>query len=888
MSLAAGSLLGPYEILSPLGAGGMGEVYLARDTRLGREVAIKVLPAHLSGDRARRERFEREARAVSALNHPHICTLHDIGSQDGIDFLVLERVDGETVEERLKRGPLPIDQVLRYAAQIADALDRAHRKGVVHRDLKPGNVMLTKAGAKLLDFGLAKLGGAVTADPGGLSVLPTEHPSLTAQGSILGTFQYMAPEQLEGKEVDARTDLFAFGTLIYEMATGKRAFEAGSQASLIAAILEREPPPLSTAQPLAPAGLERLVRICLAKDPDDRWQSAGDLRRQIEALAEAGSSASSPAVQVAAAPRRLPRGYPWAVLGVAGILCLALITQLGDREIPAAPRLEVEIASPPGATFALAGDNVASVSLSPDGELLAFVAQAGDTLKLWVRNLATGEARPLEGTDYASYPFWSPDGKFIAFLGDNRLRKVPAGGGAVIDLAPAAEGRGGSWSSDGTILYAPYWRERLHRVSADGGEAVPITEFDTTKGETTHRSPWFLPDGKHFLYLAANHAAAETSGEHAIYLSSTDAPGERRLLLHARSNVQYSGGHLIYVQGRKLVAQPFDADRLELRGEPQTLVDGIRFETGYFHGAFTAAGDRLVFQRGGSATFCELVWLDRSGREIGRLGGPDLYREMRLSPDDRTLAVSIGDPGDIWLWDLGRDVKTRFTLQPMNEAAPVWSPDGRWLYYYADWDGLGDVWRKAVDGSSEDESILATPRIESPTSVSPDGSRLLVRHVRADDSSVLRVVPLAGGEPSPALAVEKQEWGGQFSPDGRWIAYTSDASGRNEVYLAPYPGGKGRRQVSTAGGGSATWREDGRELFYLTPDDWLAAVTLGDGANPVVGAPTRLFAVSPQHGIVWDYEATRDGQRFLVNRMIVEPGEENLTLVTNWTSRLAS
>jgi len=887
MPLASGTRLGPYEILSPLGAGGMGEVYLARDTRLGRDVAIKVLPALLAGDPARRERFEREARAVSALNHPHICTLHDIGNQDGVDFLVLEHLEGETVAERLKRGPIPIEQVLRYAAQIADALDKAHRKGVIHRDLKPGNVMLTKTGAKLLDFGLAKLSAGAASDPDGLSALPTEQRSLTAQGSLLGTFQYMAPEQLEGKPVDVRTDLFAFGALIYEMASGRRAFEGGSQASLIAAILEREPPPLSTLQPLSPVGLDRLIRTCLAKDPDDRWQSAGDLRRQLEALVEAGSSPSSPATQPVAASRALPRGFAWAVLGVGGLLALALITQLGPATAPPVRRLQVEITVPEGGRFRLEGSDIASVSLSPDGEQLTFVAPTKEGLSLWVRALATGIARPLEGTSDATYPFWSPDGKFIAFLARGRLWKVPAAGGAVIDLCAANEGRGGSWSQDGTILFAPHWRERIHRVSADGGASTPITELDAARGETTHRSPLFLPDGKHFLFLAANHAAAETSGEHAIYLASTDAPGERRLLLHARSNVQYAAGHLLYVQGRTLVAQRFDADRLELVGEPRPLIDGIRFETGYFQGVFAAAGDRLVFQRGGAASVTELLWFDRAGRQSGRLGAPDLYHDLQLSPDGRTLAISVGDPGDIWLWDLERGVRSRFTFQSMNEAAPVWSPDGRWVYFAMDQLGRGDVWRKALDGNDQGEMVVATPEAEGPSSVSPDGREVLIVQSAADGSPRLRVQPVTGGgQAVPALPGDRAEWDGRFSPDGRWIAYGSDASGRDEVYLASYPGGTGRWQVSTGGGGSPVWRRDGRELFFLTADNWIAAVRVGTGANPIADTPTPLFPLPPRDGDVYAYDATADGQRFLINRVLVRPGEENLTLVTDWTALL--
>ena len=556
MPILPGRRLGPYEILSAIGAGGMGEVYKARDTRLDRIVAIKVLPTHLADRPELRGRFEREAKTIASLNHPHICTLYDTGHQDEIDFLVMEYLEGETLAQRLVKGSLPMEQVLRYAIEISDALDKAHRKGVTHRDLKPGNIMLTKTGTKLLDFGLAKLKQEVVPANVPLSDLPTAKDPLTAQGTLLGTLQYMAPEQLEGKEVDARTDIFAFGASVYEMATGKRAFEGKSQASLIAKILEIDPPPISSLQPMTPPALDRVVKRCLAKEPEMRWQTASDLCEELKWIAEGGSRTGMPAPVVA--QRKIRERVAWAVAVIAVVAALALASPFFRRSSDEPRVLKIAVLPPEKTTF-----SVRSLpAVSPDGRRLAFVLTAGGKDELWVRDLDSLAARALTGTDGASYPFWSPDSRTIAFFADQKLKKTEVAGGPALTLCDAINGRGGTWNNDGVILFGVFGGS-IFRVSAAGGIATALTAPDKASGETDHRVPWFLPDGRHFLYTATNRDPEKV----VIYAGDLDSKN-RKLVVAGNSNAVYSPpGYLLFVRERTLMVQPFDVGKLETTGD---------------------------------------------------------------------------------------------------------------------------------------------------------------------------------------------------------------------------------------------------------------------------------------------------------------------------------
>src|SRR6266542_3608303 len=680
MALSSGARLGPYEILGAVGAGGMGEVYKARDTRLERTVAVKVLPQHLSASDEGRQRFEREAKAISQLSHPHICALYDVGREGEIEFLVMEYLEGVTLSERLARGPVPLEQALRYGIEIADALDKAHRQGIVHRDLKPGNVMVTKSGVKLLDFGLAKLrqGGS---EPlaSRLSALATRGTPLTAEGTILGTLQYMAPEQLEGREADGRTDIFAFGAVLYEMATGRRAFSGQSQASLIAAILEREPEPVSAVEPMTPAALDRVVKTCLAKDPEERWQTANDIGVQLRWILEGRSQAD--VVTPVAAHRKNRERAAWTV---SGLLLLALAGSLAalfriGRPEPAAPPVTRFAILPPGkSTFTAPGETASSQpALSPDGRSLAFVAYAGGGRHLvWVRSLDSLAAQALDGTDDGSYPFWSPDSKFVGFFSHGKLKRIAVSGGPPQTLCDAAAGRGGAWSRDGVILFTPTQRDALHRVPAGGGAVTPATTLDTSRGELSHRFPSFLPDGRRFLYWTRSLKEANRG----IRVGSLDSKEVTSMLQADGMAVYARPGHLLFVRQGALLAQPFDPRSLKLSGEPLRVAEtlGVGSPPGY--ATYSVADSGVLAYVPGVSQNRELVWFDRGGKVLGTIGQPGVYRSPALSPDEKRVAVGIFDTqaasSDIWLIDLARGIRSRFTFDPANESLARWSPDG--------------------------------------------------------------------------------------------------------------------------------------------------------------------------------------------------------------------
>ena len=901
MTIATGTKLGPYEITGAVGAGGMGEVYRARDTRLGRDVAIKILSQHLTEKADARQRLEREARAVSALNHAHICTLYDVGHQDGTDYLVMEYLEGETLAQRLQKGPLATDELLQRGIEIADALEKAHRRGIVHRDLKPGNIMLTKAGAKLLDFGLAKPQGDA-ASPDLAATLSSGKP-LTAEGTIVGTFQYMAPEQLEGKEADERSDIFSFGAVLYEMATGKKAFEGKSQASLIAAILKENPRPISELQPMAPPALERVVKTCLAKDADERWQTAHDLKLQLQWIAEGGSQAGVPA------PVAARRKYRDAIL--AGSAALAILAAIAFAVLyflraPAQPQL-IRSYIKPNADTTLTSFNggTSGFAVSPDGLSLAYVAIGANAVSpagarfasapglpdksvLWVRRLDSLQARPLDGTEGAVLPFWSPDSRFIGFFADGKLKKIEAAGGPPLALCNAPGGRGGTWNRDGTIVFSPFFSSGLYRVSDAGGRATQVTTPDRTKGESTHRWPWFLPDGRHFLYLAGNPFTPSENPTNSIMVGSLDSK-ETKFLFHNQSNAIFASGHILFVRQGALMAQPFDARRLELTGDAVPVAEQVENVEARVQGGFSASDNGMLDYLEAGNTNRQLIWFDRSGKQIGTVPGADAYSDPHVSPDGTELVFSLEAPGnDLWLYDIARGLKNKFTFGGSStpSLAPVWSPHGRRIAYMSIRDGKFGIYEKAADGSGR-EKVLLEPSADQvyPVDWSPDGK--LIAYVEWQVGGTdLWLLPLEGGEkPYPFRQMGQSfQTVSHFSPDGKWIAYSSSESGRFEIYVTPFPGPGGRWLVSTNGGAFPQWRRDGKELFYVSPDNTIMSAEVKiSGSGFVVGAVRPLFRTRPYFGYFTGnlFDVTPDGQRFIVP---YDEGEPNrvITLVANW------
>jgi serine/threonine protein kinase len=870
MQIEPGTRLGPYEIVSPLGAGGMGEVWRAKDSRLERSVAVKILPPTLAGNAQLRARFEREARAISQLNHPHICTVHDVGNEQGTDFLVMELLEGETLADRLAHGPLPLVEVLRYGAQIADALDRAHRAGIVHRDLKPGNVMITKSGAKLLDFGLARSTASTLSNP----ETKTEHMPLTAEGTIVGTFQYMAPEQLAGDEADARTDIFALGAVLYEMLTGKRAFQGKTKTSLIGAIIGGPPPRASDVQPMTPPALEHIIMRCLAKEPDDRWQSAHDIAEELRWIGD-GSANQSVAVRAPLSGGRRDR-----LFAVASVLLLlstaALAWALWRERAKPRPLLRSSVVAPPDAKFSLSDFHASALSISPNGRWVTYAATTDASgPKLWIQDLHSGERRKLaEGHS----PFWSPDSRSLAFWSGNKLRRMDVEGGPPVVIADGGNGRGGTWNADGTILYTPNWREPLHRVSANGGKSVPVTKLDASLGETTHRWPWFLPDGRHFLFLAGSHATRADSDVNAIYIGSLDSP-ERTLLLRARSNVVYANGHVLFVRENSLMAQPFDPDSRKLKGDPVRVAPDITGVPGFFRSAFAVSNDgALVHFSGPAAANRSLKWRTGSGEEVSTVAQLDLGDDLDLSPDDKFAAVIVGDPSDLWLIDLERRTPMRFTSDTMQEYAPVWSPDSSQLAYMNNASTDGVVMVKPIDGMSAQRTVFELKGKNCmPTHWSSDGRMLLVEVTSADtDSGDVWAVPIDGAKPYALFATPFDEYEAAFSPDMRWTTYVSEESGRAELYAVPYGRRGARRQLTATGVAGMVWLPDGREIRFATPDKMHMKIRVeGD----TFGLPEVVGTIAAN---VRNFDFARDGRVLAIEEQPFEPSP--VTLITNWLS----
>jgi Tol biopolymer transport system component/predicted Ser/Thr protein kinase len=866
MTIAAGTRLGPYEVVAPIGAGGMGEVWRGRDTRLDRSVAIKVISREFA------ERFEREAKSISALNHPHICTLYDVGE----NYLVMELLEGESLADKLAKGPLPLEQVLRYGVQIADALDKAHRAGIIHRDLKPGNIMITKSGAKLLDFGLAKSGG----QPPSAVQDVTQHKPLTAEGTIVGTFQYMAPEQLEGEEADARTDIFAFGAVLYEMATGHRAFEGKTKTSLIAAIVGGEPKPMSQIEPLTPPSFENIVRKCLSKNSDDRWQCAADLRWELLRIQQEPET------------KRLTRTsrFAWGI-AAAVVIAAAIVGAIALRPRVPSPPVRFSIAPPPGWTFA-ANYIIGPPAVSPDGRYVVFSAIDDSTGRpvLWLRDLRATEPALLAGTDGAGFPFWSPDSASIGFFAGGYLKRIDVNGGTPQLLCRVPFGRGGTWSEESGIVYTSVVNGPLFRVSPNGGTPQQLTRLDPSRRETSQRWPSFLPDGKHFLFLSRSQWTPDQIGD-GIYVASVDSP-KPRLLITASTNVYYSDpGYLVYIRDRTLVAQRFNTRTLQLQGEPRPLTREMMAYHPAGFGLFSCSRNGvLVFGVGSIKS--RLEWLDRQGHVEPAIAASGDYATPRLTADQHHILYSYPDSVtgnlDIWLYDIDRSVSRRVTFHPRDELDGVLKPDGSQLIFSSNRSGFPDLYIKPINAPDE-KLLLSSGQPIFGESVSPDGKVLLFRQVNPTTQNDVMALPLQGGKATPFIASPFNEIQPIFSPTGRWVAYTSNESGRYEVYACRYPDCGSRVQISTDGGTQPQWRGDEREFFYLAPGGWIMSVPI-NGSSPALnpGTPVRIAQVflRPPRDEEREYEVTRDGRRFLINHAPQEKRSLPITVVVNWQTEL--
>ena len=847
MTVAQGTRLGPYEVIAPLGAGGMGEVYRARDTRLGRDVAVKVLPAIFSADSDRLHRFEQEACAASALNHPNILIVHDIGAHDGSPYVVSELLEGETLRKRIAGTGLAQRRAIDYALQIAHGLAAAREKGIVHRDLKPDNIFITTDDrVKILDFGLAKLTEPTKNVEAQTDVL-TRRVN-TDPGAVMGTAGYMSPEQVRAQRVDHRSDIFSLGVVLYETLSGKRAFRGDSAVETLNAILKEDPLELSESNSQINPALERVVMHCLEKSPERRFQSARDVAFALEALSGLSSSRTmtTPLPPTAGRPKNRER-LAWIVAtGLLLVLLAALPFVIAYlRRAPIDERvLKFSVLLPEKTNLT---GTVPAVALSPDGRRLAFVATYEGKDLLWVRSLDSLSAQVLsesEGTG-PSTPFWSPDGRFIAFFAGGKLKKIDASGGPPQILCDAAGGaggpRGGTWNRDGVIVFGTV-SGPLYRVSAEGGEATTVTALDQSRFENSHRWPYFLPDGRHLLYFVRSNQA-EGGG---VYVGSLDAKETKRLLPTVSSAAYAPPGFLLFLRIDTLMAQPFDTDKLELTGEPFPVAEHVAYNPGLGRGAFSVSETGVLAFRSGSGQIDQPLWFDRGGKQIGSLGEAGIYFNLWLSPDERRAAVDRSDPqtgaNDIWLFDLSRGIPSRFTTDPGSDSNPLWSPDGSRIVFTSSREGVLNLYQKVASGVANEEVLLKSGEEKVPDDWSADGRFIVFETLNPKTKWDLWVLPMYGDrQPSPFLQTEFNERQAQFSPDGKWIAYTSDESGTRDVYVQTFPAPGGRWRVSTGGGTQPRWRRDGRELFYIAAGRKLMAADVKPGATFEAGVPKLLF-----------------------------------------------
>ncbi|HEX6186735.1 MAG TPA: protein kinase [Pyrinomonadaceae bacterium] len=877
MNLSSGTTLGRYEIRSKIGEGGMGEVYRAFDPKINREVAIKILPPALSADKDRLARFEQEAQAAGALNHPNILVIHHIDTHDGAPYIVSELLEGETLRERMGGTALPQRKAIEYALQIAHGLAAAHEQGIVHRDLKPENVFITKDGRlKILDFGLAKLTAATDVSQPQTEV-PTRRVN-TDPGVVMGTIGYMSPEQLRSKPADHRSDIFSFGAILYEMLSGRRAFRGESTADMMSAILREDPPDLSETNKLINPALERVVNHCLEKNPEERFNSARDLAFAIEALSGSTNLSSSTVIsELPARRRKLRELLPWAIAGLFLLATVTLAVLYFRRAAPADQSpVRFVIAMPENAT------EISSPSISPDGRTVAFLATSEGKRLLYVRRLDSVTAHRLNGTDDALLPFWSPDSRYLGFFSDNKLKKIEVSGGPAQTLCDARNAAGGSWNREGVIIFG-LENNGMQRVPAAGGSPTLVLKLDESRKEVVQAYPNFLPDGRHFFYQSWN-------GEEAIISVASLDGGERKPLVKNDSNAVYvAPGYLLFARNTTLMAQSFDVGKLQLGGEPFPVVEQVAYSVATGYSNFSVSDNGTLIYWNGSPSNRQLVWFDRAGKRLSVVGPPAGYNDVVLSPDEKRAAVQRDDSAnsDIWMMDLERGVAGRFTFNTELDDDPAWSPDGNSIVFNSGRGGVRGLYRKVSSGAGNEELLVKADAITNGIDWSADGKFIVFEGSDSQTGANLWVLPLYGDmKPYVVLQTQFNETHGRFSPDNRWLAYVSNESGRNEVYVQSFPTSGGKWQVSTTGGAQPHWRADGKELFYMTPDRKLMAVDVNSQQSFAVGAPKLLFQTTvARYEAPNRYAVSRDGQRFLINSA-VEEVSHTMTVVLNWTAEI--
>jgi len=891
MPIDPGTRLGPYEIGAPLGAGGMGEVYRARDTKLGRDVALKVLPATFAADSDRMVRFRREAQVLASLNHPHIGAIYGFEDSGGVHALVMELVQGPTLADRIARGAIPVDEALPVAREIAEALEAAHDRGIIHRDLKPANIKVTPEGnVKVLDFGLAK---ALEGPPSSTDIhnSPTITSMTTQPGIILGTAAYMSPEQARGKSVDRRTDIWAFGCVFFEMLAGKRPFEGETVSDALAAVIRAEPE-WSLLPSNTPQTIRNLLQRCLIKDPRQRLQAIGDGRIVIEEVLSGASQDLPSAVEMRTGAWR--RALPRAVATATVILAALFAAKYFTRNPEPLPAIVSQIVPPPNTRFVFTGINPGPPIVSPDGERLVFSAVSSDGRQLlWVRPLDSAAAKPLDGTDGATFPFWSADSRSLGFFANGKLNRIEVSGGPPLALCEVAIGRGGTWGADGTILFTPNVSSPVFRIAASGGAPQQVTTLDESLNERSHRWTQWMPDNKHFLFFAQR-AVVGTGG---VYIGSLDR-GAPKLIMQNESNAVYSPpGYLLFVRQGILMAQRFDARQWRLDGDAVPLVEHVGVNAITSRAIFAVSETGIMVYEAGNATgdTDQLIWYDRTGKQIEATGTPGLYLEPSVSADSSKLAISslAGGTGNlnIWVFDLARATKTRLTFPPSSDRQPNWAPDGKSVAFVSNRNGPPHIYLNASDGTGAPTALTTDDASQFAPRFTPDGRYLLFERMAEQPNSRREIwgVPLSGDRTAfPVIQSQYDVYAPALSPDGKWLAYESRESGRPEICVIPFLHGTGKWEVSTAGGVLPRWRRDGRELFYISTDNKIMSAEITEqGSSLLVGKVSPLFQVNPiPFAGGSNYDMTGDGKKFVVASLASSQESEPLTLIVNWLGLL--